>query len=230
MKSIMEEASTIFKAIEKAWILADKPQSFSVKVLEEAEKNFFGMTTKSAKIALLFDEGTISLHQKPKTAAPAQQIKRAPAAPQAQREQPKRPAPQARTPEQPRAQEPVRERRENREQQRPARVQKPAEQAPRQERQERSEDQNTPGATWSPELNASANKWMQNMVDSLDSGITFVSAIKNNQLVIEFNKPLIDNGRDRLLFSSLAHLMMQSIRHEYKNQTRGLKVVLKLQN
>jgi predicted RNA-binding protein Jag len=55
MKSIIEEASSIVKAIEAAWIRAEKPQEFSVKIFEEPEKNFFGMVTKSAKIALIFN-------------------------------------------------------------------------------------------------------------------------------------------------------------------------------
>ena len=54
MKSIIAEASSIAKAIESAWIRAEKPQEFSVKIFEEPEKNLFGMVTKSAKIALVF--------------------------------------------------------------------------------------------------------------------------------------------------------------------------------
>ena len=46
MKSIIEQASSIMKAIEKAWDQADKPKEFSIKVFEKEEKNFFGMTTK----------------------------------------------------------------------------------------------------------------------------------------------------------------------------------------
>lgn len=79
-------------------------------------------------------------------------------------------------------------------------------------------------------MNSWATKWIQACVGSLNPSVSFSSAIEKNQLIIEFNKPIVENGRDRLLFSSLAHLMMQSLRHEYKNQTRGLKVVLKLQN
>lgn len=56
MKSIMQEASSVAKAIEKAWISAGKPKEFSVKVFEEAQKNFIGFTTRSAKIALFFNE------------------------------------------------------------------------------------------------------------------------------------------------------------------------------
>jgi len=56
MKSIMQEASSIAKAIEQGWIKAGKPLEFTVKVYEEAQKNFIGFTTKSAKIAILFNE------------------------------------------------------------------------------------------------------------------------------------------------------------------------------
>lgn len=56
MKSIMQEASSIAKAIEQGWIKAGKPVEFTVKVYEEAQKNFIGFTTKSAKIAILFNE------------------------------------------------------------------------------------------------------------------------------------------------------------------------------
>lgn len=56
MKSLVEEASSIAKAIEKAWERAGKPQSFSVKVYETPEKNFFGFTKKSAKVGIFFEE------------------------------------------------------------------------------------------------------------------------------------------------------------------------------
>jgi len=55
MKSIVEEGSTVVKAVEKALQIAGNPREFTVKVLEEAQKNFFGMTTRSAKISLLFE-------------------------------------------------------------------------------------------------------------------------------------------------------------------------------
>lgn len=66
MKSIMEEGSSIFKALEKAWIRAGKPQEFSVKIFEEEQKNFFGMTKRSAKVAIFFDERKIAPAAEPK--------------------------------------------------------------------------------------------------------------------------------------------------------------------
>lgn len=60
MKSIIQEASSIVKAVEKAWLNAGKPQEFSVKVFEHPEKNFIGMTTKPAKIGIFFKEVTVA--------------------------------------------------------------------------------------------------------------------------------------------------------------------------
>jgi len=56
MKSIMEEASSIAKAVEKGWERAGKPKEFTVRIFEEAQKNFIGMTTKPAKVGILFQE------------------------------------------------------------------------------------------------------------------------------------------------------------------------------
>lgn len=44
MKSMLQEASSIVKAVEKAWNEAGKPQEFTIKILEEGEKGFLGLT------------------------------------------------------------------------------------------------------------------------------------------------------------------------------------------
>lgn len=56
MKSIIQEASSIAKAIEQGLEKAGNPRDFSIKILEYPEKNFFRLTTRSAKIALYWDE------------------------------------------------------------------------------------------------------------------------------------------------------------------------------
>lgn len=55
MKSILQEASTIAKAIEQGWREAGEPSEFSVKILELPQRNFIGLTTRSAKIAFMFN-------------------------------------------------------------------------------------------------------------------------------------------------------------------------------
>ena len=60
----MEEASSITKAIENAWNRAGQPQEFTVKILELPQTSFFGLkTSKSAKIALFFNEATVKVKE-----------------------------------------------------------------------------------------------------------------------------------------------------------------------
>lgn len=63
MKSIVQEASSIAKAIERGLEKAENPRDFSIKILEYPEKNFFGLTTKPAKIALYFDDKARKPHE-----------------------------------------------------------------------------------------------------------------------------------------------------------------------
>ena len=55
LRSVVEEASSVAKAIEKAWQNAGKPEEFSVKVFQQAERNLFGFTTKSAKVGIFYN-------------------------------------------------------------------------------------------------------------------------------------------------------------------------------
>lgn len=63
MKSVIQESSSVFKAIEQGWEKAGKPHEFTVKILQEAKKNFLGMTLSNAKVAIFFGE-PIATHQK----------------------------------------------------------------------------------------------------------------------------------------------------------------------
>jgi len=75
MKSIIQEGSSIIKAIHDGWERAGKPQEFSIKVFEEEEKNFIGFTKKPAKIAIFFTEEVASLKDKKVYSPVKQQLK-----------------------------------------------------------------------------------------------------------------------------------------------------------
>jgi len=65
MKSLIEEASTIGKAIEKAWERAGKPEHFSVKICENPEYGFLGITKKYGKVVFFFEDASSqNLHNK----------------------------------------------------------------------------------------------------------------------------------------------------------------------
>lgn len=54
MKSVVVEASTVAKAIETAWLKAEKPEEFFIRVLQEHQSGFLGFGAQKAKIVLFF--------------------------------------------------------------------------------------------------------------------------------------------------------------------------------
>jgi len=202
MKSIMEEASSVFKAVEKAWTQAGKPQEFSIKVFEEPVKNFLGFTTKPAKIAIFFEDKpqpraqhTSRPHPQPRKPAPASHTPHAPAPAREAREitpkQPK-PAPLARpirTPEQPKE--------------------------PRQQ-------------PWNDEMISAAKVWVDELMASMGKrDKTFTLSAKNYYLKLSFDSVVMNSGEeDRQLFRSIAYLIMQSLRNKFKKSLRGYKIIV----
>lgn len=54
MKSLLQEANTIERALDKAWNQAGKPKEFTIKVLDEGERNFLGLTRRPAIVSILY--------------------------------------------------------------------------------------------------------------------------------------------------------------------------------
>lgn len=65
MKSVLHEASSILKAIEKAWEASGKPSEFSVKILEEGERKFWFIANKPAIVSISFDQKHVAKQQFP---------------------------------------------------------------------------------------------------------------------------------------------------------------------
>lgn len=220
MKSIMEEASSIMEAIQKGWERAGKPQEFSVKIFEDAQTAFFGMrTVKSAKIALFFKEGGPSLT--PTTPEPNHRPARNQ---QFAERQPNRHA-QTRPTEDRRASRTHQERaprpeREEREFRKPIDQSKP-QAKPRELQEERTSNWNDEMASW-------VNSWIKEALQSINrSDITFTSEMSRNHLRIDFSNPITgDEKKERIFFSSLAHLIMSSLRNKFKGDLKHLKVIL----
>ena len=192
MKSIMQEASTISKAIDQAWNRADKPAEFSVKILEEPEHNLFGLTVKSAKIAIYFEE-------RRKQEVYTRQLNR---------------------------QRPIRQ-----EQQR-----HPQESAPKpaQEKRKPSSDaqpQRRPRPEWTDQMAREAQEWLNRVLELMNASDKKYSASHSKSaLKIVFKESVTGSeGKDRVLFSSFAGLILATLRYRYKRQLRNLKVILTIE-
>lgn len=227
MKSIMEEASSISKAIEQAWNRAGKPQEFKVKIFEEPQRNMLGFTTKPAKIAFFFDEQHVPVEGK-KPQFPQKKYTAQPHQPAQQPDKRQHPQYQPRPQQQQAPQRPVQPRPEAHVKQQPAapmhtdanrQQQQPRPQQPRQRSQ----------AVWADDAVAAAQNWIQQTLQHLGlANITFTSNVDGNLLHVQFSSPIVENeGKERMLFSSFAHLIILTVRHVCKRQLGNLKVVLK---
>lgn len=226
MKSIMEEASTLAKAFAQAWERAGKPHECTVKILAEPEKNFLGLTTKSAKIALFFTEQAPIQHKK---SAPQQQKRTV--QPAQQRPQPSRQPQQKQYPERSRQEtRPIEHR--NHEQHGTEQRSKPIKEVVRETSEVAPKEKPQPvkiRPTWSDEMTQGVRSWVQESLSIMGCAhVSFSITASRSLLTISFTHPIIeDSEKERLLFRSWAHLIVQHIKQEHKIHGKELKIILK---
>jgi len=199
MKSLIEEASSVSKAVEKGWVNAGKPKEFTIKVYEEAEKNFIGMTTKQAKIGIFFAQhAQAPVEQKPRKEK--ERVERA-----------ANPAPQKQ-----RAQKPV-------EVEVKKEVKAPVERV--EKKVEKAEDL---GPIWSEDMAQSAKEWVGEMLEHMGLGsVPFTVLPQKFHLRIEFSKNILDDlDKQKHLFALTSGLLLTMLKRHYKRPLRGYKVVL----
>jgi len=214
MKSIMHEASSLAKAIEQGWEKAGKPKEFSIKILEEAQKNFIGMTTRSAKIAIVFDE------RQSKAEAPRiQQPKPA-----------QRPLPRKEIAKEPRefttAKQQALPRQTQQQQAERSVIQKPIVNEPQESTKPRSQKQFAP--LWNDEMVAVAQEWIQGTLKTMNiDGVPFTVQPQNFHLRVVFQKPLLSEaGKEKQLFASFSTLILETLKGKFRIGLRGHKIVL----
>lgn len=248
MKSIMEEASTITKAIENAWNRAGQPQEFSVKILELPQTSFFGLkTAKSAKIALLFNEATVKF--KEQAAKPTRPIVTRPTQSRPHSDQPERSAqPQRRY--QPRDQQPRDQQRPERspeqrsherspdrapegrysqgprpDQRRPQGGPRPAQ--PRHD-EPRTFDRSAERENWSPEMVDAAHDWLKETLVLMGKpDIKIIPHVSHNYLKLSLDQQVMDDFKqEETQLKSWGSLAMEAVREKVRKPLRSLRIIL----
>jgi hypothetical protein len=240
MKSIMEEASTVSKAIETAWSRAGKPQEFSIKILEYPESSLFGLkTVKSAKIALLFDEHSVKQPVKPEISKPTRPLApRAQAKPEVEQERAKEERPS------------YQERSEQRSQERPQRYQQRGERTDRggydrrrersdYQRRDRRDQRDQRGSydqyaerdsrdTWTPEMVSAAQDWLKETLSLMGLQDVHINpSVSQNYLKLEIDKHISDDSsQEETQLKSWGNLLVESIREKFNKPLRGLRVII----
>ena len=211
MKSIVEEASSIVKAVEKAWVRAEKPASFQIKVLEEPCRNFFGLTTRSAKISFFYtpEPETRKRGFKRTGRSERRSSERRPRSAQSSREITRRDSKKVVKKENVRLVKP------------PVKREVVKEVKPEVEKKIR--------IRWNQEMIDDASAWLKNSLASMGKkDIPYTVDARGYYLRFTFDKPVLeDKEKEKQLFRSFAHLIMQMFRSKHKKGLIGYKVVLK---
>lgn len=200
MKSIVEEASTLEKAIAQAWKRAGNPKKFTVTIFQEAEKNFFGMTTLPAKIGFMYEESAIA----PQKIQPKKAPEKIQPEVQVQPQQRKTVVKNQRPPQQQPQQQPLAE-----------------------QPQEQTEKKDN-GRFWTPEMIDSANQWLKETLSIAGkSDASFNIKASRYHLKIQFDQPVFDDlKREKAFFRSCALLIMQAQRALFKKSLKFHKIIL----
>jgi len=231
MKSIISEGSSVAKAIEQSWKKTGKPQNFSVKVLEEEEKNFLGMTRKPAKIAFFFDEKSTTQRktdQKYQTQQKRPQRQRQTSRQPQKSEKRERPLAKKQPTDKVRA---LRKTDTTPSRQTTARKQdttlRKTTEAPDKKDALTATRRSTKKSPWTDQMIAEAKNWITGMLKEMNmSHVSFSVKPSGNNLKFHFEAPLIKaKEKQKALFRNFAFLIMQSMRYKFKKQFRNLKAV-----
>ena len=200
---MLHEASSVIKAIEKAWHDSGKPVEFTIVILEQGEKNFLGLTKRPAIVSMTYDprkqthknkdfqikeqrssfepKRTILGHKQAKTSSLGQQEKQL---------QP---------------------------QQTPSTMFKKSEFNTQQESLE-----------WKKEWVDDTLLWFNDLLKAMNLTTPLLTTKVNKKvLAIVLDKNLIDaSEQERMFFISLSYLIMQFLKKKYKKKFKGFHLLI----
>lgn len=209
------EASSILKAIEKAWADSGKPREFTIKILEEGEKNFLGLSKRPAIISIAFDPKKVTI-EKEKTAATQQSTKWGE---RGRGEQQKNMG--SRTP--------------RKEFGKPTSTSTTTSTSPRPTRErtfERTENKRPLNAdpdfeNWTEELADDVKVVLKEAVSIMGGSETFTTRLDKKMMMISFNQPVCERAEDeRQLFASLSYMLIQILKKKHKKKFKGYHIIL----
>jgi predicted RNA-binding protein Jag len=213
MKSMLHEASSIAKAIEKAWVESGKPLEFTVNVLEPGEKNFLGFSKKPAIVSITYDPKKQVVRPAGRRDFSANAAKASKPVLVKQRDE--------RRPE-------VKPRREvfgaDRQERQPERARTTLGSVathPVQPRMPEHDEQ------WTPELISDIQDTFKEMIQLLNISIPYSVKADRRMLSIMFDQAIAHNPEDqRQLFASLSYLAIQFLKKKHKKKLRGFHIMI----
>lgn len=213
MKSMLHEASSVIKAIEKAWNDSGKPKEFTVTVLEQGEKNFLGFTKRPAVVSITYDPNRQNQRPSRHSSDAGQR-----------REQPKDTQTQRRNNRV--ALSDVTHRQQNNTVQKSQSEQSQITSTARPVSDQRNTQQEH--TAWIPEWADLISGWLKDIMQTMGMGnVPFSYKIDRRVLTITFEENLLDQAEEeRALFISLSYLLIQFLKKKYKKKFRGFHLLI----
>lgn len=229
MKSIVQEASSIERAIDKAWNEAGKPRSFTIEVLDEGEKTFFGFSRRTAKVTILYEQAQVTYIPEHRKNAKQPTNKRSMSPDAARSERTKRAAGGQPRTNAPRSGSDSRDlMRDVRDSHREGREARLVDDSGRLAALDGRQVSAPQPEEWTANLQRFANDTITELMGLCGVKVPFkLSVGGGRELTVTFSKNVMtDNDEQRMFFASISYLVIQFIKREHKQRFTGFKVIV----
>lgn len=203
---MLYEASTVAKAIEKAWADSGRPLEFTINVLEVGERNFLGFTKRAAVVSITYQDKKQPVRFGKKNehvVAPTKNVKQS-IPTKAKLEQ---------------KSEIKHKKKDDFNQERPSEPKQPL--AKQLVPHQKFED------SWTTELLDEVHVWLKEINTQLGYSIPFALQVEQKILHIIFDHALASTAdEERQLFVGLSYLLMQFLKKKHKKRFNGFHIVI----
>lgn len=239
MKSMLQEASSIAKAVEKAWEAAGKPEEFTIKVLDQGERGFLGLTTvKPAIVSIIYEPGKSS--RRPASSSPRpnnrsshqgrdgrESLKHASAEDVLRKDDQ-----QQRRNQQPRKAQPERQATGDKQPERQPRPQPQPRREQNQQEGPQAERQASPRQLegqpyWNAELMGDIESNLKEILAIMGVGSSFALSFEKQLLTINFAESTVHEAEaEKMLYTSVSYLLLQFLKKKHRRRFKGYRILM----
>jgi predicted RNA-binding protein Jag len=199
MKSMLHEAPSILKAIEKAWQESGQPKEFTIKVMDPGEPGILWFSKRPAIVSIIFDPRK-QLVQSQSNSGKAKNDRRF----VSNRSVPNRQSMPVVANKKPSNNVTIR---------------------PLDPKSKQSEDPPVV-QSWNHEYIDNVKKWVSEIIFHIKPDVRFEIRTESKTLTVGFDKKLLIHVDDeRLLYASFSYLLMQFLKKTYKKKLRGYYII-----
>jgi predicted RNA-binding protein Jag len=216
MKSMLQEASSVLKAVEKAWNEAGNPQEFTIKILEKGEKGFLGLSGgRPAVVSITYQP--IRDIRKPREFVQKDAF-------QKDKRYQQQPKPVTQVAKKPSG---ILDSLFGKKVEKPQQQQRPQQQKIVQPSSGQPAGQSKRMDAWRKEFVDNVSIWLKEMMQIM--GVDVTINFKHDQRILNVfidKRVFKDSEEEKLFFISLSHLLMQFLKRKYKKKFANYYLII----